>query len=216
MATTLAVGDKLRVVFGSYYPTTKQLGECVLFYRVVTTALPDAETVALFFKNFTKVQWKNLFHTTVQFAGVSVQKVSPNPKSVPVYSLDGGPGTRSASVGTLPSQCAALIRFRTAGNPAFPAAKAPVGRCYVPFIADGIFDYDDNQLTSGGLSALDALSRKLGPTISSVGSAVDLQQVILSRATLSYTDVASHEVNSFLATQRRRGAYGQLNRPFGT
>jgi len=213
MATPLVMGDALKMVVGCYFGTAKQLGESVVFYNVNASGM-DMEDFALAMRNRLTPVFRAWMHPSCVFGGVSVQRVTPN-RTTPFYSLSNLAGMMASSAGPMPSQCSAVIRFRTAGFPlADPPKKAPTGRAYVPFPAALYFDYDDNVLTTAGFAALDAISQKIGPVVN-LASGQSFQQMVLSKANTAFVNVTAHEPLLQVGTQRRRGSFGQLNRAFG-
>jgi len=220
MPSPLVAGDVLNVVIACYVAEPKQLGESRVRYRVVTPGGVDLEDMPRFFRNLLKTPYKAWLPLSATFAGVSVQRILPSPRSGTISSLDGSVGL-AGDVGYLPTQVSGLLTYKTAGIAAVIAGDPPVvvspalpgthGRSYVPFPATTWFDPETNSLTGSAVTKLAAIRTRLGPTLTLGGA--QLQQIVL-RGTKQF-DVISSEPSELFATQRKRGAYGQLNRPFG-
>jgi len=221
MSLPLVANDVLRVVYACYVNEPKQLGESRLHYRVVNAGGFNLEDVAPFLRARLVVPYKGWLPTTAFFAGVSVQRILPAPRSGVLYEVGENFGLASAA-GFLPTQASGLISYKTSGIAAVIAGDPPVivspalpgthGRSYIPFPAGSHYDPATNQFTAGAQTKLGAIRTKLGPIID-LGGGASLQQIIL-RGTKTF-DVISSAPSPNVATQRRRGAFGALNRPFG-
>jgi len=214
MATTLAIGDKLRVVVGSYFPVPKQLGESVVHYRVVDPGGLTMEDFAVAMKNRLKAPFAAWMHNTAQFQGVSVQRLHPGIRTSPYYVLETVVGTAPGAA-TLPGQVSGLCRYRTEGIAGTPGIPALNGRSFVSFPSDYWQEPTNGRINSGGRAALDAVRTKLGIDIA-FASPSSFKQVIYSRTYNGYFDVTGTESVDAWATQKRRGSFGTLNQPFGT
>jgi hypothetical protein len=214
MATPLAIGDKIRVVIGCYFPVPKQLGETVVHYRCVDPGGFTLEDFATAMKNRMKVPFCGWMHNTAQFQGVSVQRLFPGSRTSPFYVLESANGT-APGVATLPGQVSGLCRYRTEGIAGTPGIPALNGRSYVSFPSDYWQEPANGRLNSSGFSALEAVRTKLGPDINFAIPA-QFKQVVYSRTYNGFFDVTSSEGVDAWATQKRRGSFGTLNQPFGT
>ncbi len=213
MATPFAPNDIVKVTVGCYFGVAKQLGESVLYYRCTAETGTFIEDLPDFFNGRFRTPYRSWLPATCLYAGVSVQRVFPRPRTGTFYRIQNGAGT-GGGAGCMPSQCSGLIRSRTAGYPAIgpaPALPGTSGRSYVPFVATTWFDSANNVLTAVGVSKLDAISTRMGPTVSQIGAVLGVYQP----TTFIFRDATTIESSELVATQRRRGAFGQLNKTFG-
>jgi hypothetical protein len=189
--------------------TPNQVGINTLYYRVTDVAagnLPASE-VAEFFTTRFKPLWRECLSSNATFRGTSVQRVEPQPKSIPVPFVNPDPGLFLGD--KLPGQVSGIITTQT-----IFAGRRFRGRLYIPFPSE-----DANSATGlvhpNYVTALDDLADGLGPQIFIVtpsGSGT-VRHVLYHRDADSYTDIASYVARDRWATQRRRGHYGALNQP---
>jgi len=217
----IVIGDVFRTVVACYNQEAKQQGLFRVYHRAIAIGGAEIEDIPLAFKNKLKTVMRSWLPQNCRFAGCSTQKVYPLPRSGTFYSLDGGVGT-SSSLGPLPTQASGLIRYRTAGityaNPAPPpstlSSPGTHGRSYIPFPGVAWFDAPTNELLDTAVTKLQSIADRLGPIASIATTGLQLQQVIAQGPNL-FQDVVSNEVSYQVATQRRRGSFGQLNKAFG-
>jgi len=213
MATPLANNDKLLVVYGSNYGEPSQLGEFRVYYNVVNAAGRSVESLADLLGAMMRTQMIQWLGAGCTYGGCSVQRLFPPPRTTPVYSIWNTASLNSSA--TLPSQVSGVIRYRTSGLPGIPPAPGTHGRSYIPFPADRFFDHTKNKLNAAGTSVLQGIADKVGPLFTVPGSTVRLQLLVRQPEDV-FQEVSSVEVLEFVGTQRRRGAFGQRNRPFGS
>jgi len=146
------------------------------------------------------------------FRGVSVQNLM-NPKTLEYPETgDSGPGTEGANLS--PTQASGLIRFR-----APLAGRRYRGRIYPGLISAGLIAANGG-LSVGGETALNALATELGParTVAEDGQTALLalairhpDAIVVGVRVPQWTLVDLINPSVLLATQKRRGEYGQHN-----
>jgi len=149
--------------------------------------------------------FKNVMSNSATYRGVSCQRISPTPKTVPAISTTGaGLGVDESEL--LPAQTCGIITKRTDF-----AGRRFRGRVYVPFPAESsnvenlpTADYKSN-LAALGAVMLDDVAAGSDPNTST------MSPVLFHRATTTATPITSIVAKRLWGTQRRRGNYGQLN-----
>lgn len=219
MAVIPVIGDILKVVIACRHGVAQQIGESRLFLRVyqnppAALSLEEAgEAIAGHFQA-PYISW---LASNCKYNGVSIQRVSPGVRTATYYALRDIAGIASSS-GTMATQASGLVRFPTGEGEAVPPSlplPPTKGRAYVPFVPKTFFDGAENSLSNNGKAALDTIAQKMGPRVflSPGGFAWDL--IVYQEASRIVRFATSTAASWYTATQRRRGAFGQLNKPFG-
>lgn len=202
----MPVGDTLEVRFFSSWGD--QAGVNVRHFRIVTvtgTELTHFQIASQLSTRFHNL-FKALMHTSAEFRGVGVKRISPGaPTAEATNALDRGPGTRTGD--PLPPQISGLLSLRTA-----LAGPRNRGRMYLPFPGE-------TDSTSAGrpsatyVAALSAVADNLVPAFNLIVGLqiVELQSVIRRRTPFVITDVTNILTRDRWATQRRRGDFGAQN-----
>lgn len=206
MATTLALGDVVRLRVASY--TANQQGINVIHYRVSTSngsGQTDLQVATAIDSNL-ESRYKAVLSVAARYRGVSVQKIRPLPVAFPqVVVANDGVGTVAGDM--LATQVSGIVTSIT--NLAGPKYR---GRVYIPFPGEGSSDANGIP-TNAYVGNIDDIGDELFSPLS-IGVApndIVLQPVIFHRATNTFTDITGWVSRQKWATQRRRGSYGKTN-----
>jgi len=209
---TPANGDLIQVRTVCYTP--QQISMNVLHYQIVTQGgTPmDLGRMALAFDTLWHTLYKTLIPTTARWRGVGCQNMMA-PKTLEYSStVNSDPGTAGDNL--TPTQVSGLIHLR-----APLAGRRYRGRIY-PGLLGTILIADLGGLTVGGVTELTALADALGPVLNLAQDGQTCQVALTIRhpdvvvggvkvPQWSTVDLISASV--LLATQKRRGEYGQHN-----
>jgi len=210
--TTPENGDLLQVRTVCY--TDNQISMNVLHYQMVTQGVAPItlENMAEALSELWAPLYKSLMPDSAAFRGVSVQNLM-SPRTLEYHETgDSGPGTEGANLA--PTQATGLIRFR-----APLAGRRYRGRIYPGLISAGLIAANGG-LSVGGETALNALATELGParTVAEdgqtalLGLAIRHPDVIVAGVRIpQWSTVDLIDPSVLLATQKRRGEYGQHN-----
>lgn len=149
--------------------------------------------------------FKALLCEAAFYRGVSVQRVSPAPPTLPsVVTVNDGAGTVAGDL--LPAQVSGVITKQTP----FAGVKFR-GRLYCPF--PGEADNTSNAPTAGYLSRLNDLAQSLTDVVVAgvAGDTSTMAPCLWHRSDGSITLLTAVRTNALWGTQRRRGNYGKLN-----
>jgi len=214
MPTPVVVGDVVRVVVANYFETGKQASLNRLHYVCTVSKGAQYESLAAaFWSNFVTV-YRAWMPDSCRFQGVSVQKLLPGVRSGVFYHVD--PKGGLSGTGILTSQVSGIIRYKTTGveiAPPGPNEPGTHGRSYVGFPAQSNANFVTNGMQAIAVTRLRAIAARIGPRI--VISGGSTWQLVIQRGVLSFP-VETVDVIEQWATQRRRGAFGKLNKNFGT
>lgn len=210
MAIPVAVDDRweMRVIcrFGD------QISVNTRVYRVFSDDSDPVVTdldIALELETKFESEYKDVLVSDAEFRGLSVQRISPLPKTVPqISSVSAGAGV---ALGTpLPSQVTGVIALKTDFS-----GRSFQGRVYVPFPGSSAADVDGKP-TDGYLLSLGDLGTSFVDDVSIDGitsGAAILRPTLDRTGTLTTKDITSRLVRDAFGTQRRRGTFGRTNLP---
>jgi len=229
MATPLAVGDVVQVVFATRLNLTAQLGMWRSFYRVTVAGTATYEDLGQEIYNFIKGAVAGWLPAGIGFTGVGVTRQKKNMAGVTIGKA--GPFkfrsvTDGTSTGTvLPGQASAMLRWTCTSLPlATPPLGSAKGRSYIPWISVANYNTGTTQLLGAGLAKLTTIGQRMGPVMAVATKGVTLQMVLRRtnpppavgepRPFAGWADVTKGEAQPLIATQRRRGEFGQVNAAF--
>ena len=211
---TPQVGDLVQVRV--HCKAGSQAGINVLNYRVVAVvgggmALPD---IASYFDGIVPGPYTDWMSIHSNYEGVEVQNLQPPITNPVTASVNAGAGVTPGA--NSPRQVSGLI-----GTHTVLGGRPNRGRIYVPFPASTWVSLD-GELTGAGLAALQAVADALGPVVvanlGAVQTSLELQvrhpDVVGPPRTPVSTAVIRLTASTGLATQRRRGDFGQPNPSF--
>jgi len=210
--TTPENGDLLQVRVVCYTP--EQISMNVLHYQMVTQGGTPMtlERIALALDIKWEGFYKVIMPPTAKYRGVGAQNLmAPRTLEYPstVNSGDGSEGTNLTA-----TQASGLIKFR-----APLAGRRYRGRIYPGLLSSSLIA-STGGLSVGGVSLLSDLSEQLGPTLNltqdgqtcQIGLAIRHPDVIVAGVRVpQWSTVDLITVSTLLATQKRRGQYGQHN-----
>jgi len=153
--------------------------------------------------------YKAVMTNEATYRGVSVQRIVPGPKTVPVFTL-ANTGTGSMVSDPLPKQCAGVISWKTS----FSGHKYR-GRTYIPFPSEAHSSAGGVPIGAYVTLLGNIRDRLVGSRNVSdgLGNSSILDPCIFHRLTNNMTLIMSGAAKSSWATQRRRGDYGKANLP---
>jgi len=205
------VGDYLQVRV--HCQANDQLSLNVLHYQVTAVAGGglSLNSIAGQLSAAFATAYKAWLPATATYDFTSVQNISP-PISNP-WTSNSGAGVGASTGGLLPRQSSGLIRHITSMG-----GRSNRGRSYIGFIA-GVNVDTSGELTGGGTALLTAIGNAIGPVLTpTVGAASVTLQLVVRHPDLVGpptapvgTPVNVVTASGLIATQRRRGDYGQQN-----
>jgi len=202
----VAVGELYRCVL--YTRADDQLGLMVRHFRIaginagVPTELGICNQQELLLAGLVKP----LMAGTAEWRGLTIQKISPLPSRVEVFSNAAlGGGTAGAVL--MPRQVSGLVKLGSEN-----AGRANRGRLYIPFPAttdDTVDGHPSAGYQVNAAALADALigSKLAGP----VGNTANIIWVVRHAPAFTTTDLTTRVVRERWATQKRRGDFGRPN-----
>jgi len=229
MATPLAVGDVVNVVFATRLNLTAQLGMWRSFYRVTAAGTATYEDLAQDIYNFMRDSIAGWLPAGIGFTGVGVTRQKKNMAGVDIGKA--GPFkfrsvTNGTSTGTvLPGQASAMLRWTCTALPLnAPPLGSAKGRSYIPWVSVANYNTGTTQLLGVGVAKLTTVGQRMGPVMAVALKGATLQMVLRRtnappapdepRPFAGWADVTKGEAQPLVATQRRRGEFGQVNAAF--
>lgn len=210
IAFNLANGDVIQITVVTRFDD--QSAENVLHYRV-TLVPPSVFTLAQALQGFSinmETELKLMLTSNTRFEGLLGRIVDPPNRTTPsiVDTSDAGIGTIIGLV--LPRQVAGMIT--KLGRLPGPAGR---GRMYTPFPPHGAQNADTS-VTAAYQTLMTNLANQLFNTmvLTAGANSVTLAPCIFRSGDAPVTqDISDFIVRSKFATMRKRGSYGQPNRP---
>lgn len=201
----IIVGDVVRVIFSCWQDG--QLGLNIRHFVCTSTAGggADPQPAADDFFDLFDDAYADLLVTTAFFLGCSVRVLSPPP--LPAAALSSQAAIAGLVAGdALPAQVSGIITLQTA-----LAGRANRGRVYVPFPSESDSGADHrpgaNYMTSlGALVTLLTATHTVGS-----GANTSILAPVIRHANGTFEPITGATARQAWATQRRRGAYGQMN-----
>lgn len=169
--------------------------------------VPTGTGLAVSISTATAAQVKALLNDTAEYRGLLVNRVWPQPPSMPEYSIFGQAIGADVSP-PLPKQVSGLVATRTNfGGRRFR------GRFYVPFPSEGANDPVVARPSAAYVTALQTLANTLLAGFNDITGpdTYDCNPVLFDRVTGGFTPITSVLARPYWATQRRRGDYGSQN-----
>lgn len=204
---TPAVDDIWQLRVGCYSPV--QAGINVVNYKILSIAgggLSDVQ-LATSLDALLESSYKAAMSVSATYYGVSLQRISPLPKTAAVI-IDANEGAGTVAGDILPLQVSGLFSFQT-----LLAGPKYRGRIYIPFPGEASNDTDGTP-TGAYRTLVAAIAADLFQVShTSGGQTTNINPVIWHRATGTSTECVGGLVRAKWATQRRRGAYGRVNAP---
>jgi len=230
MATPLAVGDIILVVYGSRVFYKAQTGITRCYYQVVQPGTETYETLPHTLYDNIKVQMKAWLPSVATFQGCQVTRQPKNNVNIlvgtfgPILYQEASPGLSAAT--TLPLQNSALCRYTSVGLPlSTPPLRPAKGRSFVPFIATDNYDNVNAILNPAGNGKLWSVLSRLGPSVVIGAKGLNLMMVLRRsnpptppskvRPFAGWAEVVKAVALKTIGTQRRRGDFGKINAAFG-
>jgi hypothetical protein len=215
MSAPIALDDTLVSESIEFYSALQQSAVQRRYWRVFANPVPGLATfddVAAEVSSLVAIRYKTLMANGAKYLGTRVRRVSPVGLDQWGVSVVGA-GDGTAGAVAAPGQVAGLITFLSPF-----LGKSGEGRMYVPFpaLADIV---GDGSARPAYVVALTSLAGKFTLPLSVVGptgGTWELDAALWSpSAPAEWKNITDSRASSVFATQRRRGAYGRLNRlPF--
>jgi len=219
MAIIIFGEDILRVRVNCYVPSERQVGINDYVFQVNDLDPGDQTlaTVTKGFADFFEELYKAIIPPQASYMGVYVNRIDPNP--TPSLSSTVGAGVGEANGSLSPLQATGVIS-RYTDNPG-PSGR---GRIYTPFLptsfltTNGELDLSgDAGIAMGALQAAAFKDPDLGPiTIPTDDGNITVFQGLWGGPdplVPVFTLITRSKVQPLIATQKRRGDYGQMNLP---
>lgn len=206
MATTLAVGDLLKII--TYCQAAEQVSQNVRYYAVSSIGVgvsPTDEDLVTAFTNTVKGLYLPIMGAAANFAGCSLQKITPVKKDLVAWS-NLGVGTAAGDL--LPRETAGLISFRTGF-----AGRKNRGRMYLPFPSEALNDANGHP-TAAYVTAADALGDFVvnTPAFAPAGTAtITLEALSFPSDIPQGRQITAYTTSTRWASMRTRGDYSAAN-----
>lgn len=215
---TLANDDIVRITTYTYDTVAKQLGLNVSHWICKNKVGPSVtdKNVATVFDALTSTPYKNVLPDTITYYGVGVQIVR-GVVPMPAQQFEiGNAGLGAVASTVMATQVAPFASFLTT-----VAGRRGRGRKFYMFMPTTFYD-DGNKLTAPALALYDNISNLLSSNLTVVngGDSIVLSPGITNVQVklpdyptpyMYFNVIETWDTSPYLATQRRRGAFGRVN-----
>jgi len=192
----------------TYDPSTIQLGLMVAKIRIesVVGGLMTDQDLAIALDDEWSAMIKPMLATDVRYYGVGVKVLQLLPPATEKFSIvHDGPGTVVGA--TAPGQLTGLITMYTPFS-----GRAGHGRKYTPFLPF-LHVESNNQLSEAYVGLMEVVGTYLNLASEYVagGQRATIRYGLTGPTLSHFYPFVSHIAQGYIATQRRRGAYGKQN-----
>jgi len=201
------VGDLAEVVVMCYDPDTIQLGLNVYHAKCTskTGGSVTDQDIADRVDNDVFAMYKDILADDSNYYGVTSKNLDAVPVPSPAFAVTNtGAGTYGGITG--PDQCAGFAKFRTGVS-----GRTGRGRKYYPFLPQDAFDAD-NQVQAAYRNNADLITQYFVTDLVIIGAGTaNFTWGGWNRVTDDFLPWTGAVTSFFIATQRRRGAFGRTN-----